>query len=118
TTPLTIPTFTTATRVTTAVGGAAALPTLANKIEEALPLIEEAEAALAEGVSQEEILWETLGEPLTEAAKRSQTFYDKWRSIPDFMLNMATKADIRLVDRIAKEFGLSEGQRELMHHEY
>ena len=55
------------TRLATAGGGAAAAPVLSEKIEEALPLVEEAAAALEEGFS-------VTGEGLVENAPRVANF--------------------------------------------
>lgn len=62
----------------------------------------------------------TLGqrakEFLSQAIKSSQASKAKYGE--QGLVMMAKKADIRLVDRVAKAFGLTEGQRELMHHDY
>ena len=52
---------------------------------------------------------------LPEAAKRMDAAKAKYGA--EGVLNMAKKADIKQIDRIVREIGLSPGQREIFHEE-
>ena len=91
---------TTITRAAQVAGGTAALPTVVNKIEEQLPLIEEAEPLMSQYASRYE---EMLEDTLPEAVKQMQSSVDK-RGIADFMVGSINGRDFAARFREVEEF--------------
>jgi RHS repeat-associated protein len=90
-------------------GGTAALPTVVNKIEKGLPLIEEAETELPQYVSRYE---EMLKDVLPEAAKQMQASVDK-RGIADFMFGSIDRSFVAHFRQVEEFLAKTEYGEEL-----